>query len=531
VVVNLVKKRERRKHESRLSEEFVKQIRYLNQFLPVEHQFQYIHFDMARCNKSLEENVMARLGNIAYNTVKRTGFFHSRSTYYTQQIKDGRHQELLQEWKNKVGTSSPSMLLQTGVIRTNCVDCLDRTNTAQFAVGKCALAFQLHALGVLAEPTLEFDTDCVRMLEEMYEDLGDTLALQYGGSQLVHRIKTYRKLAPWTSKGNDIMQTMRRYYSNTLSDAEKQNTMNLFLGVFVPDPSRPHIWDKDQMSDYYLHHQRLPSLRTPLTQWWSVDLSSALPLPYKQVNKACSDLARKNEKTADLFNDYYRPFEFTVMQDLFPFSEINHSVRDYMPNFTTDFSPFSVRVRLGKKREEMSSSKTNLVTKNPSVAGNSTSSTTSTEDSSDDDDKDLSDEDEPSLTDQDSLSMESSSGFLSFESLFPSMKQVYGMELSTPPAADLQLYRQATSVSREAGPLPVRRVSTTTLPHPLARPFDRGAPCPVPVHDYEKQLLKPVSEKSMEIYKRHILVGEKGAQKPSPASMELYRKYANMMAG
>jgi hypothetical protein len=30
------------------------------------------------------------------------------------------------------------------------------------------------------------------LLEEMYEDHGDTLALQYGGSALVHRIKTYR---------------------------------------------------------------------------------------------------------------------------------------------------------------------------------------------------------------------------------------------------------------------------------------------------------------------------------------------------
>ena len=27
----------------------------------------------------------------------------------------------------------------------------------------------------------------VRILEEAYEDLGDTLAVQYGGSQLVHR--------------------------------------------------------------------------------------------------------------------------------------------------------------------------------------------------------------------------------------------------------------------------------------------------------------------------------------------------------
>lgn len=65
-------------------------------------------------------------------------------------------------------------------------------------------------------------------------DHGDTLALQYGGSQLVHRIKTYRKTAAWTSQGNDFMQTLSRYYSNTFSDTEKQHSMNLFLGYFIP---------------------------------------------------------------------------------------------------------------------------------------------------------------------------------------------------------------------------------------------------------------------------------------------------------
>lgn len=33
---------------------------------------------------------------------------------------------------------------QCGVVRTNCVDCLDRTNTAQFAIGKTALAMQVR---------------------------------------------------------------------------------------------------------------------------------------------------------------------------------------------------------------------------------------------------------------------------------------------------------------------------------------------------------------------------------------------------
>ena len=57
---------------------------------------------------------------------------------------------------------------QTGIIRTNCVDCLDRTNTAQFAVGLSALGFQLHALGVIAQPRLEIETDCVRYILYCY---------------------------------------------------------------------------------------------------------------------------------------------------------------------------------------------------------------------------------------------------------------------------------------------------------------------------------------------------------------------------
>ena len=112
------------------------------------------------------------------------------------------------------------------------------------------------------------------------------------------------------------------------------------------------------------------------------------------------------------------------------------------------------------------------------------------------------------------------------------MKQVYGMELTPPPASDLQLYRQATAVSREAGQLPVRRVSTrAAVPHPLARPYDRLAPCPVPVHDYEAQLLRPVAPDSLEVYRRHIRVGAEGGLAPSKDSLDIYRKYANMVAG
>jgi hypothetical protein len=55
------------------------------------------------------------------------------------------------------------------------VDCLDRTNAAQFVFGKRALGHQLYALGVVDNPNLAFDSVAVNMLTEMYHDHGDSM--------------------------------------------------------------------------------------------------------------------------------------------------------------------------------------------------------------------------------------------------------------------------------------------------------------------------------------------------------------------
>ncbi|PWS21854.1 hypothetical protein DKP78_21415, partial [Enterococcus faecium] len=48
--------------------------------------------------------------------------------------------------QNLCATKLVPLLLQKGVLRTNCIDCLDRTNVAQFAFGLAALGRQLHVL-------------------------------------------------------------------------------------------------------------------------------------------------------------------------------------------------------------------------------------------------------------------------------------------------------------------------------------------------------------------------------------------------
>ena len=110
------------------------------------------------------------------------------------------------------------------------------------------------------------------------------------------------------------MQTMRRYYSNTLSDAEKQNTMNIFLGIFRPNPNQAPIWERDNNSDYYLHHQVVKvNISKPLTQWWDKNLINHLPLPRKLAEKSCTQLVY-DQNNLELLEDYYRPFELTVLQ-------------------------------------------------------------------------------------------------------------------------------------------------------------------------------------------------------------------------
>uniref|UniRef100_A0AAX7UXC9 SAC domain-containing protein n=1 Tax=Astatotilapia calliptera TaxID=8154 RepID=A0AAX7UXC9_ASTCA len=306
IILNLVKKREKRKHEKILSEELFRAVVNLNQFLPPSHCIDYIAWDMARYTKSKLCNVLDRLSMIAENV--------------------------------------------TGVLRTNCVDCLDRTNTAQFMVGKCALAYQLYALGMIDKPKLQFDTDCVRLFEELYEDHGDTLSLQYGGSQLVHRVKTYRKIAPWTQHSKDIMQTLSRYYSNAFSDADRQDAINLFLQVYQPSEFKPHLWELP--TDFYLHHtstMAIPQDRRSYTLWWSEGVLSYLPVPYDEVpceenmNKVKVKRMNQLDESIDIYTEFFKPYELTSFDDTFCIAMTN-SAREFMPKTVgADPNPFTVR--------------------------------------------------------------------------------------------------------------------------------------------------------------------------------------------
>lgn len=86
-----------------------------------------------------------------------------------------------QNGKDYSGGEAPCF--QSGVLRTNCIDCLDRTNVAQYAYGLAALGRQLHAMGLTDMPKVDPDSTIASALMDMYQSMGDALAQQYGGSE------------------------------------------------------------------------------------------------------------------------------------------------------------------------------------------------------------------------------------------------------------------------------------------------------------------------------------------------------------
>ncbi|KAJ8315856.1 hypothetical protein KUTeg_008006, partial [Tegillarca granosa] len=394
IIFNLIKRREKKKHESILTAEYKEAVIYLNQFLPSVHAIRYIGFDMAHVSKNKNKNVLDKLDKIAQHCVKQTGFYFKNNKVTSEEFWQA------DELKGIQGHKTPYGSRQTGVVRTNCVDCLDRTNTAQFSIGKCALGYQLYVLGVIESPNLQFESDCIRMLEQLYEAQGDTIALQYGGSQLVHRIEGYRKLSPWTSQSKEIMHTFSRYYSNTFSDLEKQQVINIFLGVFEPvEESKPR---------------------------------DSLLIPTKVDSSKIGH-----------FDDFYKTFEFTPLHERFAIT-LMHSARDIKPKGAKDESPFTPRIQISPK-EPGHEPNPNISGKDSTASTGSDALSESSTDSIDMEGK-LNESDSPVSPEISLGDFEMQEDDLSF-TFDAGKKSSYGVELRQPSKRDTRIYeRYPTSV-------------------------------------------------------------------------------------
>lgn len=188
IVLDLVKQSEKREREVRVGNEFRHAIDYINTSIDDnEHKIRYCALDYSHISKHRNLDVSTSLNEVSTWAVNQTGFFCSSPKWKI--MEGGNIEPFTEEDINAQSTLTEKFgvpvfpMEQTGILRTNCIDCLDRTNVAQFSAGVQAMEQQLVVMGIRSTPKLDPSSNIVRVLIDMYVEVGDSVALQYGGSE------------------------------------------------------------------------------------------------------------------------------------------------------------------------------------------------------------------------------------------------------------------------------------------------------------------------------------------------------------
>jgi hypothetical protein len=127
---------------------------------------------------------------------------------------------------------------QTAVVRTNCMDCLDRTNVVQSMLGRYVLSRMLIDLGLMREgESAEEDKAFEHLFRNVWADNADVVSKSYSGTGA---LKTdFTRLGVRTKQGalQDLNNSVTRYCLNNFSDGPRQDAFDLFLGNYLPSDS------------------------------------------------------------------------------------------------------------------------------------------------------------------------------------------------------------------------------------------------------------------------------------------------------
>uniref|UniRef100_A0A8C7TYI5 SAC domain-containing protein n=1 Tax=Oncorhynchus mykiss TaxID=8022 RepID=A0A8C7TYI5_ONCMY len=133
-----------------------------------------------------------------------------------------------------VDTEGKVLSQQKGTFRSNCMDCLDRTNVIQSMLARRSIQSQLQRMGVLhVAQRIEEQADFEKIYKNAWADNANACAKQYAGTGA---LKTdFTRTGKRTQMGlvMDGVNSAIRYYKNNFSDGFRQDSIDLFLGNYA----------------------------------------------------------------------------------------------------------------------------------------------------------------------------------------------------------------------------------------------------------------------------------------------------------
>jgi hypothetical protein len=116
---------------------------------------------------------------------------------------------------------------QSGILRVNCMDCLDRTNVVQSACGRIVLEKQLATQDVQIDLQKDIGT---AWFNTLWADNGDAISRQYAGTAALKGDFTRTRRRNISGALTDFGLSLGRYYNNIVNDYFAQAVIDFLLG-------------------------------------------------------------------------------------------------------------------------------------------------------------------------------------------------------------------------------------------------------------------------------------------------------------
>ncbi|CAD8100342.1 unnamed protein product [Paramecium sonneborni] len=184
-------------------------------------KIKYVWFDFHHECRNMKYENLSKLLNEVKDDLKKSGYFHADI--------DKNNNNILSKINNQ----------QTGVVRTNCMDCLDRTNVVQSVVSRNFLLQILNQTNIIHTLTGEALQVLPNDLEQIFRDQwtknADIMSILYSGTGALKTDFTRTGKRTFWGSLQDGKNSIHRYYINNFVDAHNQNCIDLALGKLEID--------------------------------------------------------------------------------------------------------------------------------------------------------------------------------------------------------------------------------------------------------------------------------------------------------
>uniref|UniRef100_A0A915P994 SAC domain-containing protein n=1 Tax=Meloidogyne floridensis TaxID=298350 RepID=A0A915P994_9BILA len=186
------------------------------------------------CDAYLQHILAFNYNNVTYHSFDFHQVCGNRRHHKLSELMETLKEEISSIGFCWIDKSGKVVMRQKGIIRTNCIDCLDRTNVVQSAISQAVCLIQCRKLGII-EAEASAPEQFVRLLQRMWADHGDSISKQYAGTSALKGDITRNGQRKISGLVKDGYNSASRYYLSQMCDANRQRVIDAILGLSITE--------------------------------------------------------------------------------------------------------------------------------------------------------------------------------------------------------------------------------------------------------------------------------------------------------